>query len=97
MKKSDVLVVNPTHVSVALRYRAQDGAPVVVAKGVDEIALYMRKLAKELDLPIVENIPLARALESRVKVGRTIPADLYRAVAEVLAFVYRLKARGIKA
>jgi flagellar biosynthesis protein FlhB len=94
VKKADVVIANPTHVSVALRYRAQEGAPVVNAKGVDEIALYIREIAKEHGIPIVENVPLARALNSRVKVGRAIPADLYKAVAEVLAFVYRLKARG---
>jgi flagellar biosynthetic protein FlhB len=93
LKKADVVVVNPTHVSVALRYRAQDGAPVVVAKGVDDVALYIRTIAKEFNVPLVENVSLARALEARVKVGRAIPADLYRAVAEVLAFVYRIKGR----
>lgn len=93
MKKADVVVVNPTHVSVALRYRAQDGAPVVVAKGLDEVALHIRAIAKEFNVPLVENVALARALESRVKVGRAIPPDLYRAVAEVLAFVYRIKGR----
>jgi flagellar biosynthetic protein FlhB len=93
IKRADVVVVNPTHVSVALRYRAQDGAPVVVAKGVDDVALFIRTIAKEYNVPIVENVALARALEARVKVGRSIPADLYRAVAEVLAFVYRLKGR----
>jgi flagellar biosynthetic protein FlhB len=93
LKKADVVIVNPTHVSVGLRYRAQDGAPVLVAKGVDDVALYIREIAKEFGVPIVENITLARALEARVKVGRAIPADLYRAVAEVLAFVYRLKGK----
>jgi len=93
LKKADVVVVNPTHVSVALRYRARDGAPVVVAKGVDDVALYIRTIAKEFGVPLVENVALARALEARVKVGRAIPPDLYRAVAEVLAFVYRLKGR----
>jgi flagellar biosynthetic protein FlhB len=97
LKKSDVVVANPTHVSVALRYRAEEGAPVVMAKGVDEVALYIRELAKKLNIPIVENITLARALNSRVKVGKTIPVDLYKAAAEVLAFIYRLKAKGIKA
>jgi len=93
LKRADVVVVNPTHVSVALRYRAQDGAPVVVAKGLDDVALFIRTIAKEFNVPLVENVALARALEARVKVGRAIPADLYKAVAEVLAFVYRLKGR----
>jgi len=97
VKRADVIVANPTHVSVALRYRAQEGAPVVVAKGVDEVALYIRELAKKYDVPIVENIKLARALNAQVKVGKAIPVELYKAAAEVLAFVYRLKSKGVKA
>jgi flagellar biosynthetic protein FlhB len=93
VRSADFVVVNPTHVSVAIRYRADVGAPVVTAKGYDEIALHIRKLAKEHNIAMVENVPLARALASRVKVGRSIPVDLYSAVAEVLAFVYRLKNR----
>lgn len=92
--KADVVVVNPTHVAVALRYRPKDGAPVVLAKGYDEIALYIRTLARASGVPILENKPLARALAARVKVGKAIPGDLYGAVAEVLAFVYRLRRRG---
>jgi flagellar biosynthetic protein FlhB len=91
VKSADVVVANPTHISVALRYRAQDGAPVLVAKGYDEVALYIRQLARENGVPVLENRPLARAIAARVKVGRQIPVDLYAAVAEVLAFVYRLK------
>lgn len=94
VKTADVVVTNPTHVSVALRYRASEGAPVVVAKGYDDVALYIRTLAREHKVPIVESPPLARSLASRVRVGRHIPVDLYAAVAEVLAFVYRLRARG---
>ena len=93
VKQADVIVANPTHISVALRYRAQDGAPVLVAKGYDDVALFMRQLAKDNGVPVVENKPLARAIAKRVKVGRQIPVDLYAAVAEVLAFVYRLKNR----
>ena len=92
--KADVVVVNPTHVSVALRYRPKDGAPVVVAKGYDETALYIRTLARASGIPILENRPLARALASRVRIGKAIPADLFAAVAEVLAFVYRIKGRA---
>ncbi len=95
VKSADVIVANPTHISVALRYRPQDGAPVVVAKGFDEVALFMRQLAKDAGVPVVENKPLARAIAKRVKVGRQIPADLFAAVAEVLAFVYRLKNRVV--
>lgn len=91
VKKADVVLVNPTHVSVALRYRPKDGAPIVLAKGYDEIALYIRTLARADGVPIIENKPLARALASRVKVNRAIPPDLYGAVAEVLAFVYRMR------
>jgi flagellar biosynthesis protein FlhB len=97
VRDSDFIIANPTHVSVALRYRPDEGAPVVAAKGYDEIALHIRSLAKEHRIPIVENVPLARALAKRVKVGRAIPIDLYAAVAEVLAFVYRLKRRGMSA
>jgi flagellar biosynthetic protein FlhB len=92
--QADVVVVNPTHVSVALRYRPKDGAPIVVAKGYDEIALYIRTLARSSGVPILENKPLARALASRVRIGKAIPADLFAAVAEVLAFVYRIKGRA---
>jgi flagellar biosynthesis protein FlhB len=97
MKGADFVIANPTHVSVAIRYRPDEGAPVVAAKGYDEIALHIRHLAKEHNVPIIENVPLARALAKRVKVGRHIPVDLYGAVAEILAFVYRLKKRRITA
>ncbi|HEX4474165.1 MAG TPA: EscU/YscU/HrcU family type III secretion system export apparatus switch protein [Polyangiaceae bacterium] len=97
IKTADVVLANPTHVSVALRYRPGEGAPMVVAKGFDEVAQYIKKLAAENGVPVVENKPLARALADRVRVGRVIPADLYVAVAEVLAFVYRMKNRGRRA
>ncbi len=92
---SDFVIVNPTHVSVALRYRVNEGAPFMTAKGYDEVALYIRKLAKEHDIPIIENRILARALAKRVKAGRPVPVDLYAAVAEILAFVYRLKNKSL--
>jgi len=92
MKQADVVVTNPTHFAVALRYDLNiQKAPYVVAKGQDQVALRMRELAKEYDLVIMENKPLARALYAQVEIGQGIPADLYKAVAEVLAFVYRLK------
>jgi flagellar biosynthetic protein FlhB len=94
--ESDVIIANPTHISIAVRYRPAQGAPQVLARGYDEVALYMRKLADENSIPIVENKPLARAL-AQVRVGKTIPIELYAAVAEVLAFVYRLKNRGRRA
>lgn len=94
MKQADVVITNPTHFAVALRYDLKvQKAPYVVAKGQDQVALRMRELAKEYDLVIIENKPLARALYAQVEIGQGIPADLYKAVAEVLAFVYRLKKR----
>jgi flagellar biosynthetic protein FlhB len=95
VRGSDVILANPTHVSVALRYRAKEGAPVVTAKGYDEIALSIREIALEAKIPIIENRVLARALAARVRVGKTIPVDLYAAVAEVLAFVYRMRGRRV--
>ncbi len=92
---SDFIVANPTHISVALRYRVNEGAPMVTAKGYDEVALYIKKLAKEHDIPIIENKPLARALAKRVRAGKPVPVDLYAAVAEILAFVYRLKKKSL--
>lgn len=94
--EADVVIANPTHISIALRYRPAQGAPQVLARGFDEVALYMRQIADENGVPIVENKPLARSL-AQVKVGKVIPLELYAAVAEVLAFVYRLKNRGRRA
>jgi flagellar biosynthetic protein FlhB len=92
--QADVIVTNPTHFAVALRYdRRRDAAPVVVAKGVDEMALHIRTLAKEHGVPLMEDPPLARALYRAVKVGQTIPEKFYQAVATVLGHVYRLKSR----
>lgn len=97
VKEATVIVTNPTHIAIALRYKASEGAPVVTAKGFDEVAQHIKELAKGYDVPIIENKPLARALAAKVKVGKTIPLDLYTAVAEVLAFVYRLRGRGVRA
>ncbi len=97
VKEASVIVTNPTHVAVALRYHPAEGAPTVVAKGYDEVAQHIKKLAKELGIPIVENVPLARGLAEKVKVGRAIPGDFYAAVAEVLAFVFRIRGRGVRA
>ncbi len=94
--RATVVVTNPTHVSVALRYEAGNSdAPVVTAKGAEDLALRIRETALEHGVPIVERPELARALYATVEVGRAIPMDLYQAVAEVLAYVYRL--RGIAA
>lgn len=97
VRAADVIVVNPTHVSVALRYQPKEGAPVVIAKGYDEVAMHIREIARAANIPVVENIVLARALAARVRVGKPIPVDLYAAVAEVLAFVYRLRGRKVVA
>lgn len=87
---ADVVVTNPTHFAVALRYdREAHAAPVVVAKGADLMAKRIREIAKEHKVMIVENPPLARSLFRSVEIGRPIPADLFRAVAELLAYVYR--------
>jgi flagellar biosynthetic protein FlhB len=91
VRRSDVIIANPTHVSVALRYRPSEGAPVVLAKGYDEVALFIRKVAEESNIMVVENRPLAWALADKARVGKMIPVDLYQAVAQVLAFVYRMK------
>jgi flagellar biosynthesis protein FlhB len=93
--RADALVVNPTHVAVALRYRKGEGrAPRVTAKGKGVLAEYMRELARENAVPIVQDVPLARLLYRKVKVGGEIPAATYQAVAAVLAFVYRLTGRA---
>ena len=94
--KSDVVVVNPTHYAVAIKYdKLQAPAPIVVAKGVDFLAFKIREVAKNNNIPIVENAPLARALYKLVKVDSIIPAELYVAVAEILAFVYNKNKSGV--
>ncbi len=90
--KADVIITNPTHYSVALRYdRSKDPAPRVVAKGLDDLALKIRELAKDNDVPLMEDPPLARALYRAVKVDQEIPEKFYKAVAAVLSHVFRLK------
>jgi flagellar biosynthetic protein FlhB len=91
---ADVVLVNPTHVAVALRYEPEKGAPRVIAKGQGTIATKIRELASEHRIPMVQDVPLARALYSGVEVGMEIPAEFYGAVAKVLAFVMSLKAKG---
>ncbi|MEE2787640.1 MAG: flagellar biosynthesis protein FlhB [Myxococcota bacterium] len=93
--QADVVVNNPTHISVALRYRqGEDAAPIVLAKGADFMAMRIRRAARKHGVPMVENKPLARSLYRTVKVGKPVPSRFYRAVAEVLAYVYRLKKTG---
>ena len=90
--KATVVVTNPTHVAVAIRYDPdEDEAPVVVAKGLDELAEKIKEIARENGVPIVRNPPLAWELYDRVELGDVIPFDLYRAVAEVLAYVFSTK------
>ncbi|UHA73922.1 flagellar biosynthesis protein FlhB [Paenibacillus sp. 481] len=93
--KADVVITNPTHFAIAVRY---DGnameAPQVIAKGQDYVALKIKELAKEHGVMTMENKPLARALYERTEIGDSIPADLFQAVAEVLAYVYKLKGKG---
>lgn len=90
--KADVVVTNPTHLAVALQYDAKNmSAPKVTAKGAGLIALKIRELAKQNQVPIVENKPLARTLFKELEIGHYIPRELYKAVAEVLAYVYRLR------
>jgi flagellar biosynthetic protein FlhB len=90
LKEADVLVTNPTHFAVALRYRrGHDVAPVVVVKGMDHLALRLREEARRMGIPSIENRPLARGLYSRVKAGQLVPPDLYGPVARVLAVVLR--------
>jgi flagellar biosynthesis protein FlhB len=93
---ADVLLVNPTHVAVALKYEADRGAPRVVAKGADELAAKLRERAAEARVPMVQDIPLARALHSSCELGQEVPAQLFTAVARVLAFVMQLSARGVR-
>jgi flagellar biosynthetic protein FlhB len=89
--KASVVITNPTHYSVALAYDRGMAAPVCVAKGVDNIAFKIREIAKQHDIPIVENVPLARSLYATVDIDEEIPTEHYHAVAEVIGFVMRLK------
>jgi flagellar biosynthetic protein FlhB len=93
---ADVLLVNPTHVAVALKYRADQGAPRVVAKGAGEVAAKLRARAEEARVPMVQDIPLARALHASCELGQEIPPQLFTAVARVLAFVMHMGSRGVR-
>jgi flagellar biosynthetic protein FlhB len=90
---ADVVVTNPTHYSVALRYDSEHLAPIVVAKGMDHIAFTIRELARDAGIAVVPDPPLARALHASVEVGQMIPEELYQAVAQLLASVYRVAGR----
>ena len=96
VKKADVVVTNPTHIAVALLYdKTMMSAPKVVGKGADFLAQKIKQVASEAGVPLVENVPLARTLYKSVKIGQSVPRALYQAVAEVLAYVYRLKRKGL--
>ncbi|MGJ4893047.1 flagellar biosynthesis protein FlhB [Bradyrhizobium sp. HKCCYLS3077] len=89
--KASVIITNPTHYSVALSYERGMSAPVCVAKGVDNIAFKIREIAKAHDIPIVENVPLARALYATVEIDEEIPVEHYHAVAEIIGYVMGLR------
>jgi flagellar biosynthesis protein FlhB len=91
--QADVVVTNPTHFAVALAYDGNKAAPQVVAKGPDLVAAQIRRIAEENGVPIVEDPPLARALHASVEVGQEIPEEFFQAVAQLLAFVYRVAGR----
>lgn len=92
LPEADVVITNPTHLAVAIKYdRSAEGAPIVIAKGADHLAARIREVAKENQIEIVENKPLARMLYFNVEIGQEIPSELYQMVAEVLAYVYKLK------
>lgn len=94
LKRSDVVITNPTHLAVALKYDpAKFEAPYVLAKGQGQVAQKIKEIAREQNIVIMENKPLARALYNQVEIGQVVPKDLYKAVAEVLAFVYKLTRR----
>ncbi|RNF38744.1 flagellar biosynthesis protein FlhB [Planococcus salinus] len=94
LPNADVLITNPTHYAIAIKYDAETmEAPMVIAMGKDHLALKIKEKAKELELVIMENKPLARALYQQVEIGDHVPEELFMAVAEVLAYVYRLKGK----
>jgi flagellar biosynthetic protein FlhB len=93
--QADVVVTNPTHISIAIKYdRSKHEAPVVVAKGKGYVAGKIRELARQHGIPLVEDKPLAQTLYKSVNIGQYVPAALYKAVAQILAYVYRLKGRN---
>ena len=88
---ADVVIRNPTHFAVALRYKPeQDAAPIVLAKGQDELALRIVKMAEEHKVAVIENVPLARSLYASTELDQEIPPELYGPVAEVLVYIFRL-------
>lgn len=94
--KADVIVTNPTHIAIALKYDETMVAPTLIAKGADLVAEKIREMAKSHNIPIIENKPLARTMFKTLKIGQTIPKELYTAVAEVLSYVYRLRRKVVR-
>jgi flagellar biosynthetic protein FlhB len=95
IEKADVILVNPEHYAVALRYdQSKMLAPVVVAKGTDELALKIQQIAREFSVPIARIPPLARLMHQRMRVGEAVPAALFEAVAKVLAWAYEIRDHG---
>ncbi|MES0810958.1 flagellar biosynthesis protein FlhB [Roseibium sp. SCPC15] len=92
--QATVVVTNPTHYAVALKYEQGMGAPLCLAKGTDAVALKIREIAKENEVPVVENPPLARALFATVEIDQEVPEEHYKAVAEVIGFVFRMRKRA---
>jgi flagellar biosynthesis protein FlhB len=89
---ADVVITNPTHYAIALKYdESKRDAPYVVAKGTDYMAQKIKLVAKENDVMMVENRPLARALHDQTELGDSVPEDFFKAIAEILAYVYRIK------
>ena len=92
--EADVIITNPTHFSIALKYNPDEmDAPVLLAKGVDEVAMRIREVAKEHEIPLYENKPLARVLYDTVEIDQMIPAEHYQAVAEVISYIFQLKGK----
>ncbi len=92
--KADVIITNPTHYSIALKYDTEvSDAPIVIAKGIDEVAMRIREVAKEHDIILYENRPLARSLYDTVDIDQPIPVELYKAVAEIISYVYKKKGK----
>lgn len=92
--EADVVITNPTHFSIALKYDPDEmDAPIIVAKGVDDLAMRIREIAKENDIPLVENRPLARVLFDKVDIDAPIPEEHYKAVAEIISYVFQLKGK----
>ena len=92
--EASVVITNPTHFAVALKYEMDDmSAPVLIAKGVDHLAFRIREIAREAGVPIVENPPLAQALHAGVEIDDVIPPEHYKAVAEIIGYVFRLKGK----